>query len=99
MQLNKKSNNDQTHVICGSCLVLCIILPPRLHGDSWRTITAFSDGKITFEVARRGGAMVGLGGSASGMWRLGGVQKCVLLISFDLLNDKDFPVGVRVGFC
>jgi len=30
---------------------------------------------------------------------LGGVQKCVLLISFDLLNDKDFPVGVRVGFC
>jgi hypothetical protein len=98
MHLNEKSNNDQTHVICGSYPVLCIILPPRLRGDSWRTITAFSEGRIALEVARRCGTMVGLVGSASGMWRLGGVQKHVLLISFDLLNGIDFPVGVRVGF-
>jgi hypothetical protein len=71
MQLNKKSNNDQTHVIWGSCLVLYIILPPRPRGDSWRTITLFFDGRITLEVVRRGGEMVGFGGNVSGMWRLG----------------------------
>jgi hypothetical protein len=31
----------------------------------------FFDGRITLEVVRRGGAMVGFGGSVSGMWRLG----------------------------
>jgi hypothetical protein len=85
-------------VICGSYLVLCIILPPRLRGDSWRTITVFFDGGITLEVARRGNAMVGFGGSAFGMWRLSGVRKLLLLISFNLLNGIYFSVGVGVGF-